>query len=131
LGASRWAWSCGGPNVPRVRQNDRRDDAPTGTRKTTAQTDTFHGLFVKLVPNEQVVEVVEFETTDPALRGEMTITIALADADGGTDVLTRRREPEHARPSAGSFVALPWPRMQIGGGRDDRRLAEFWSPRNR
>jgi hypothetical protein len=31
--------------------------------------------------------VVEFETTDPALRGEMTIAISLADADGGTDVL--------------------------------------------
>ena len=41
---------------------------------------------MKLVPNEQVVEVVEFETANPALRGEMTITIALADADGGTDV---------------------------------------------
>jgi Activator of Hsp90 ATPase homolog 1-like protein len=39
------------------------------------------------MPNEQVVEVVEFETTDPALLGEMTITITLADADGGTDVL--------------------------------------------
>ena len=42
---------------------------------------------MKLVTNEQVVEVVEFETTDPALHGEMTITISLADADGGTDVL--------------------------------------------
>jgi hypothetical protein len=42
---------------------------------------------VKLVTNEQVVEVVEFETTDPALRGEMTITISLADG------------LEHARPS--------------------------------
>jgi uncharacterized protein YndB with AHSA1/START domain len=42
---------------------------------------------VKLVPNERVVEVVEFETADPALRGEMTITITLADADGGTEVL--------------------------------------------
>jgi uncharacterized protein YndB with AHSA1/START domain len=62
-------------------------DAPTGTGKTTAQTDTFHGRFVKLVANEQVVEVVEFETADPALRGEMTITITLADADGGTDIL--------------------------------------------
>jgi uncharacterized protein YndB with AHSA1/START domain len=40
---------------------------------------------VKLVPNEQVVEVDEFETTDPALQGEMTIT--LADAEGGTDIL--------------------------------------------
>jgi len=63
-------------------------DAPTGTGKTTAHTDTYHGRFVKLVPDERVVEVVEFETTDPALRGEMTITIALADAEGGgTDLL--------------------------------------------
>ena len=62
------------------------DEAPTGTGKTAAQTDTDHGRLVKLVPNEQVVEMVEFETADPALRGEMTITIALADADGGTDL---------------------------------------------
>jgi len=54
---------------------------PTG--KTTAHTDTYHGRFAKLVTNEQVVEVVEFETTDPAPRGEMTIAISLADADGG------------------------------------------------
>ena len=63
-------------------------DAPTGTGKTTAHTDTYHGRFANLVTNQQVVEVVEFETTDPALRGEMTITISLADADGGgTDLL--------------------------------------------
>src|SRR5687768_2070359 len=58
-------------------------NAPTGTGKTTAHTDTYHGHFAKLIPDEQVVEVVEFETADPALRGEMTITITLADADGG------------------------------------------------
>lgn len=62
-------------------------DAPTGTGKTTAHTDTFHGRFIKLVPNEQVLEAVEFETTDPALRGEMTITYTLTDADGGTNVV--------------------------------------------
>jgi uncharacterized protein YndB with AHSA1/START domain len=62
-------------------------DAPTAAGKTTAHTDTYHGCFVKLVPNEQVVEVVEFETTDPAMRGEMTITISLVEADGGTDIL--------------------------------------------
>jgi uncharacterized protein YndB with AHSA1/START domain len=61
-------------------------DEPTGTGKTTSHTDTYRGRFVKLVPNEQVIEVDEFETTDPALRGEMTITITLADADGGTDL---------------------------------------------
>jgi uncharacterized protein YndB with AHSA1/START domain len=62
-------------------------DAPSGVGKTTAHTDTYHGRFVQLVPDERVVEVVEFETADPALRGEMTITIALADADGGTEVV--------------------------------------------
>jgi hypothetical protein len=39
------------------------------------------------VPDELVVEVDVFETTDPALQGEMTSTIALADAeDGGTEL---------------------------------------------
>jgi uncharacterized protein YndB with AHSA1/START domain len=61
-------------------------DEPTGTGKTTSHTDTYHGRFAKLVANEQVVEVDEFETTDPALRGEMTITITLADTDGGTNL---------------------------------------------
>jgi uncharacterized protein YndB with AHSA1/START domain len=63
--------------------------APTGAGKTSAQTDTFHGRFVQLVPDEQVVEVVEFETADPALRGEMTVSFTLADAEGGraTDVV--------------------------------------------
>jgi uncharacterized protein YndB with AHSA1/START domain len=65
-------------------------DAPTGQGKTAAQTDTHHGRFVRLVPNEQVVQVVEFETADPALQGEMTITFTLADAkggEGGTEIL--------------------------------------------
>jgi uncharacterized protein YndB with AHSA1/START domain len=58
-------------------------DEPTRVGKTTPHTDTYHGHFVKLVPDEQVVEVEEFETSDPSLRGEMTISITLADANGG------------------------------------------------
>jgi len=42
---------------------------------------------VKLIPNERVVEVTRIETADPDMRGEMTISIALADADGGTDIV--------------------------------------------
>lgn len=61
-------------------------DEETETGKTTAQTDTYHGRFVTLVPNEQVVQVLEFETADPAMQGEMTITFTFADADGGTEV---------------------------------------------
>jgi hypothetical protein len=33
----------------------------TATGKTSAHTDTYHGRLVKLVTNEQVVEVVELE----------------------------------------------------------------------
>ena len=62
-------------------------DAPYRVGKTTSHTDTYHGRFIRLVPNELVVEVDEFETADPALRGEMTITIMLTDADGGTDLV--------------------------------------------
>jgi uncharacterized protein YndB with AHSA1/START domain len=62
-------------------------DEPTGTGKTTAHTDTYHGHFAKLVPDEQIIEIDEFETEDPALGGPMTITITLSDADGGTNLL--------------------------------------------
>jgi uncharacterized protein YndB with AHSA1/START domain len=63
-------------------------DAPAATGKTAAQTDTHHGRFVRLVPDTEVVQVVEFESDDPALQGEMTITYSLTDAaDGGTEVV--------------------------------------------
>jgi uncharacterized protein YndB with AHSA1/START domain len=63
-------------------------DAPDSAGKSSSHTDTYHGRFVELVPNEQVVEVLEFETPDPALRGTMTMTTTLADTDdGGTEVM--------------------------------------------
>jgi uncharacterized protein YndB with AHSA1/START domain len=62
-------------------------DAPAATGKSAPHADTYHGHFVRLVPDEQVVEVFEFETADPELRGQMTMTTTLTDADGGTDVL--------------------------------------------
>lgn len=61
-------------------------DMPTETGKTSAHTDTYHGRFVSLVPNSRIVEVDEFETDDPSLSGEMTITITLTDSGGGTDL---------------------------------------------
>jgi uncharacterized protein YndB with AHSA1/START domain len=63
-------------------------EAPEGAGKSAAHTDTYHGRFIRLVPDELVVEANEFETDDPALRGEMISTITLADAPGGgTDVV--------------------------------------------
>jgi uncharacterized protein YndB with AHSA1/START domain len=62
-------------------------DAPTRVGKSAAHTDTYHGHFVQLVTDERVVEELEFETSDPELRGTMTLTTTLTDAVGGTDVL--------------------------------------------
>ena len=61
-------------------------DEPGPRGKTTAHTDTYRGRFVRLVPDELVVEVDVFEAADPALQGEMTSTITLADSDGGTEL---------------------------------------------
>jgi uncharacterized protein YndB with AHSA1/START domain len=74
--------------------------AGDGVGKTTAHTDTYHGRFTELVPDERVVEVDEFETDDPELSRPMTITVTLTDAaDGGTD-LTAVHEglPSSVRP---------------------------------
>lgn len=61
--------------------------SPDALGKTTAHTDTYHGRFVKLAPDEQVVEVMEFESDDPTMRGEMTVTFTLRDAEDGTELL--------------------------------------------
>ena len=59
-----------------------------GTAGTSgARIDTYHGRFVELVPDRSVVEVVEFETPDPELQGEMTVTTVLSDRGDGTDVI--------------------------------------------
>ncbi len=63
-------------------------DAPDAHGKTTAHTDTHHGRFERLIQDEMVVQSVAFETDDPAMQGEMTITYTLSDgAEGGTDLL--------------------------------------------
>jgi len=54
--------------------------------KTTAHTDTYRGRLVRLVPDRELVEVDEFETDDPALRGEMTMTFTLAGDGEGTEL---------------------------------------------
>jgi hypothetical protein len=40
-------------------------DEPTGVGKTSEHTDTYHGHFVKLLPNEQVVEVMSSRRAMP------------------------------------------------------------------
>jgi uncharacterized protein YndB with AHSA1/START domain len=80
-----------------------RDGMAAG--KTTAHADTYRGHFARLVSDALVVEVVEFETADPALQGKMTITFALADSThGGTDVhATHDGVPASVPPADNAF----------------------------
>lgn len=61
-------------------------DEPTSAGKSSAHTDTFHGSFTRLIPGEVVEQLVEFESDDPGVQGEMRITYTLVAADGGTEV---------------------------------------------
>lgn len=54
--------------------------------KASADEDVVEGRFVELVPDQRVVEAVEFESSDPAFAGEMVITTSLTPVPGGTEV---------------------------------------------
>ncbi|WP_435971406.1 SRPBCC family protein [Streptomyces sp. Qhu_M48] len=71
-----------------------------GVGKSGARTDTYHGRFVELLPDERVVEILEFETPDPRLRGAMTVTTTLIALEGGTDVVLVHEGVPDAVPDA-------------------------------
>ncbi|QNP61715.1 SRPBCC family protein [Streptomyces genisteinicus] len=86
-------------------------EAPGPAGKSDARTDTYHGHFAELVPGAKVVEVLAFESADPALGGTMTMTTSLTAApDGGTEVLiVHEGLPDAVRPEdneAGTRMAL-------------------------
>lgn len=64
-------------------------NAPSRMGKTPAHTDTYHGYFKELVPNKRVVEVIEFESSDPAMRGEMITTVEILEINGATQLTGR------------------------------------------
>lgn len=57
--------------------------------KTSAHVDVVEGRFRELIPDRRVVEVVEFESDDPAFAGAMTITTTLTTVPDGTEVTIR------------------------------------------
>ncbi|MCV3207860.1 SRPBCC domain-containing protein [Mesorhizobium sp. YC-39] len=54
--------------------------------KTTDKEDMVKVRFVELTPPRRIVEAVSFVTSDPALLGEMTMTVTFEDMPGGTEV---------------------------------------------
>ena len=73
---------------------------PAAAGKSGGHTDTYHGHFVRLVPDQEVVEISEFETDDPALAGEMTMTTSLRPVPGGTEVTIEHQGLPDAVPAA-------------------------------
>src|SRR5712691_10267838 len=64
-----------------------REQSPGG--KTSEGTDTFQGRFIELVPDEKIVEVIEFESQDPRFAGEMKMTTSFTDTGEGTEITVR------------------------------------------
>ena len=54
--------------------------------KSSARSDIVEVRYVDIVPNDPVVQVVDFESDDPEFAGTMTMTWAMTAVDGGTRV---------------------------------------------
>jgi len=60
---------------------------PTDSRgKSSSGSDIVVARFVDIVPNDRVVQAVDFVSDDPAFAGTMTMTWAVWAVDGGTRV---------------------------------------------
>lgn len=61
-------------------------DAAQG--KSTEHSDVVHGWFTEFVPDRRIAMVVEFDSTDAAFAGRMTMTWELQATSTGTRVTT-------------------------------------------
>jgi len=60
---------------------------PTDSRgKSSANSDIVEARYVDIVPNDRVVQAVDFVSDDTAFAGTMTMTWAVRAVDGGTRV---------------------------------------------
>src|SRR5689334_8410749 len=55
--------------------------------KTSEKEDMVEVRFVALERPRRIVEAVSFVTTDPALLGEITLTVTFKPTSGGTEVI--------------------------------------------
>lgn len=54
--------------------------------KATADSDVIEARYVDIVPDERVVQAVDFVSDDPAFAGTMIMTWDVTAVDGGTRV---------------------------------------------
>lgn len=74
------------------------DHRPRG--KTSDNTDMIRGRFLELIPDKRIVQLIEFESEDPALAEPMTVEWTLADVPEGTEVTVLcENAPEGIQPN--------------------------------
>jgi uncharacterized protein YndB with AHSA1/START domain len=56
----------------------------SGVGKSTDQADTYAGWYETFSPNEAITEIIEFETDDVSMQGEMRIDYTLTADGSGT-----------------------------------------------
>src|SRR5688572_21634612 len=61
-------------------------DASGAPGKATADSDIVEARFVDVVPDERVVQAVDFVSDDPAFAGTMTMTWEVTEVDDGSRV---------------------------------------------
>jgi uncharacterized protein YndB with AHSA1/START domain len=66
-----------------------RDASHAVPGKTTEHSDVVRGRFAELVPDRRIVQLVRFESDDPAFAEEMKITWMFDAVPGGTEVTVR------------------------------------------
>lgn len=64
---------------------------------------TFGGTYLELVSGERIVYTDEFETEDPEMASEMTVTVTFEEVPDGTEITVRQEGiPEAIPPSDAS-----------------------------
>ncbi|MEY7852210.1 SRPBCC domain-containing protein [Natrarchaeobius sp. A-rgal3] len=61
---------------------------------------TFGGTYRELSRGERIVYTDEFESDDPEMAGEMTVTVTFEAVDGGTEITVRQENIPEAIPPA-------------------------------
>lgn len=76
---------------------------------------TFGGTYQELVPGKRIVHTDAFETDDPAMAGEMTVTITFEAVPEGTEVTVRQEGIPEAIPPEDSHAGWTDSLGQLAG----------------
>ena len=77
----------------------------TGETEEYADYDhSFHGTYLELSPGERIVHTDEFETDEPSMAGEMTVTVTFEAVPDGTEVTVMQENIPEAIPPEDSHA---------------------------